>query len=182
MKKLYVLRHAKAEADGGTKRDIERVLMERGRRDAALMAQHFVSQGHACDLVLCSTAARTQETLTIFKAIAFSGVDVEVRDDLYLAEASEMFGFLRALDDDVKSVMFVCHNPGAAEFVQMMSHPPLNASEEERHRRMRAKFSTCSFAAIEFDSRTWHNARMQKGALVDFMRPRDLDRQGTSHG
>lgn len=175
MKQLIVLRHAKTEPGGGAKRDIDRVLLDRGRRDAAAMAYYFKTQGHGCDLVLCSNAARTRETLSIFQPIACAAAPVEVRSDLYLAEANEMLALMRDLDDDVQSVLFVCHNPGAAEFVQMMCHPPLNAREEDRHRRMRAKFSTCSLAVISLEADHWQGARIQKGELADFMRPRDLD-------
>ncbi len=175
MKKLVVLRHAKTEPGGGATRDIDRVLLERGRRDAAAMAKYFKAQGHGCDLVLCSNAARTQETLSIFQPIACAGASVDVRSDLYLAEANEMLALMRDLDNDLQSVLFVCHNPGAAEFVQMMCHPPLNVREEGRHRRMRAKFSTCSLAVIELETDHWQGARIQKGVLADFMRPRDLD-------
>lgn len=175
MKQVIVLRHAKTEAGGDTKRDIDRVLMERGRRDAAAMAQYFKAQGHGCDLVLCSNAARTRETLSIFQPIACAAAPVDMRSDLYLAEANEMLALMRDLDNDLQSVLFVCHNPGAAEFVQMMCHPPLNVREEGRHRRMRAKFSTCSLAVIELETDHWQGARIQKGVLADFMRPRDLD-------
>lgn len=139
------------------------------------MAQYFKAQGHGCDLVLCSNAARTRETLSIFQPIACARAPVDVRSDLYLAEAAEMLALVRGLDDDVQSVLVVCHNPGAAELVQMMCQPPLNVREEDRHRRMRAKFSTGSLAVIELDIDFWQDARMQKGVLADFMRPRDLD-------
>ena len=174
MKKLVVLRHAKTEPGGGATRDIDRVLLERGRRDAAAMAKYFKAHGHGCDAVLCSNAARTRETLSIFQPIACAGAPVEVRSDLYLAEASEILALLRELEDDVNSVLIVCHNPGAAELVQMMCLPPRNDGEEDRHKRMRAKFSTCSLAVIDLDIDLWQDARKQKGVLADFMRPRDL--------
>jgi phosphohistidine phosphatase len=174
LKKLVVLRHAKTEPGGGATRDIDRVLLERGRRDAAAMAKYFKAHGHGCDAVLCSNAARTRETLSIFQPIACAGAPVEVRSDLYLAEASEILALLRELEDDVNSVLIVCHNPGAAELVQMMCLPPRNDGEEDRHKRMRAKFSTCSLAVIDLDIDLWQDARKQKGVLADFMRPRDL--------
>jgi hypothetical protein len=57
----------------------------------------------------------------------------------------------------------------------MMSHSPRNVREEDRHKRMRAKFSTGSLAVIDLDIDLWQDARKQKGVLADFMRPRDLD-------
>ncbi len=178
MKRLIILRHAKTEAAGGLKRDIDRVLIERGRRDAAAMAQYFVSRRHACDLVLCSTAARTRETLAIFAPIACSGVPVAYREDLYLAEAPDILSILRAVDDTHGAVMLVGHNPGLEELALTMSMAPLSVDEEARHRRMREKFATTSLAVIRFDVGRWQDLRPGSGLVEDFMRPRDLGRTG----
>lgn len=178
MKRLVILRHAKTEAAGGLKRDIDRVLVERGRRDAAAMAQHFVLRGHACDLVLCSTAARTRETLAIFAPIACSGVPVAYREDLYLAEAPDIISIIRSVDDTHGAVMVVGHNPGLEELALTMCTAALSIEEEARHRRMREKFATTSLAVIRFDAGRWQDLRPGSGLLEDFMRPRDLGRTG----
>ncbi len=178
MKRLFVLRHAKTEPAGGMKRDEDRVLVARGRRDAADMAQYFVSRGHACELVLCSTAARTRETLSIFKPVACAGARVILSEDLYLAEAPDILALLRSLDDKVGSVMVIGHNPGLAELCLMMSLPPPSVEQEARHRRMREKFSTSSLAVIGFDVAAWGGLRPGSGVLEDFMRPRDFGQTG----
>ena len=178
MKRLIILRHAKTEAADGPKRDIDRVLIERGRRDAAAMAQYFVARGHGCDLVLCSTAARTRETLAIFGPIACSGVPVVYREDLYLAEMPDILAIVRSVDDAHGAVMLVGHNPGLEELALTISTVPLSIEEEARHRRMREKFATSSLAVLRFEARRWQDLRRGSGLLEDFMRPRDLDRRG----
>ena len=178
MKRLIILRHAKTEPGGLTKQDFDRVLLERGRRDAAAMAHYFVSRGHACPLVLCSTAARTRETLSIFQPLACAGAQVEFRDELYLAEAPESLAQLRSLDDKVGAVMVVGHNPGIEELALTLCMPPLSVEQEARHRRMRDKFATSSLVVIGFDAPAWRVLRPGSGVLEDFMRPRDLGQTG----
>lgn len=178
MRRLIILRHSKTEPAGGPKRDSDRVLVERGRRDAAATAHYFVSRGHTCGLVLCSTSARTRETLSIFQPVACPGARVEFREDLYLAEAPDILSVLRSLDDKVTSVMVVGHNPGLAELALTMCMPPLSVEQEERHRRMRDKFSTSSLAVIGFDAPGWRGLRPGSGVLEDFMRPRDFGHTG----
>lgn len=178
MKRLIILRHSKTETAGGPKRDIDRVLIDRGRRDAATMARYFVSRGHSCGLVLCSTSARTRETLAIFRPIACAGTPVEFRDELYLAEAPDILAALRSLDDKEGPVMVVGHNPGLAELALGLCMPPLSVEQEERHRRMRDKFATSSLAVIGFDLAAWRSLRPGSGMLEDFMRPRDLGQTG----
>ncbi len=178
MKRLIILRHAKTEAAGGLKSDIDRVLVERGRRDAAAMAQYFRARRHMCDLVLCSTAARTRETLAIFGPIACNGVATVYREDLYLAEALDILAIVRSVDDAHGAVMVVGHNPGLEELALMMSMAPLSIEEEARHRRMREKFATTSLAVLGFDAAHWKDVRPGSGLVEDFMRPRDLGRTG----
>lgn len=178
MKRLFLLRHAKTEAALGAKQDIDRVLLERGRRDAIAMAQYFVGRGLGCERVLCSTAARTRETLALFQPVALAHATQDIRDDLYLAEATELLDIVRSLDDKVSSVMLIGHNPGMEELALMLAGPPLSIEAEALHRRLREKFSTSALAVIGFDVPLWRDLRPGRGVLEDFMRPRDLGPKG----
>ena len=67
MKTLHLLRHAKSS----TKEDVEdheRPLSRRGREAARRSASTFRRQLGAIDLVLCSSALRTRETLDLVLA------------------------------------------------------------------------------------------------------------------
>ena len=62
MRRLLLLRHAKAErSEPGTK-DHSRVLIDRGRKDAAKIGTYMAGHALVPDRVLLSPAARTQET------------------------------------------------------------------------------------------------------------------------
>ena len=59
MKRLFLLRHAKAQpADGGTE-DFDRTLMLSGMQDGAAMARYLRKSDHSVALILCSPSART---------------------------------------------------------------------------------------------------------------------------
>ena len=75
---LVLLRHAKSAYPDGVA-DHDRPLAPRGQREAGLAGDWLRSQSAAIDLVLCSTATRTRETL------ARTGIDAPVRyvDRLY---------------------------------------------------------------------------------------------------
>ena len=63
MNRLLLLRHAKSSWDDPSLADHERPLAPRGHRAAESMAEHLRSSVPHPDLVLCSSALRTRETL-----------------------------------------------------------------------------------------------------------------------
>jgi phosphohistidine phosphatase len=63
MKQLFLLRHAKSSWDDSELVDHDRPLAPRGRRAVKLIAEHLRREGVTPDLVLCSSALRTRETL-----------------------------------------------------------------------------------------------------------------------
>lgn len=80
--------------------------------------------GFVPELVLCSSATRTQQTWHAVQAAAgFPApeptVCVEAR--LYLASAEALVDRLTEVDDAVQQVLLVAHNPGVADLVQMLS-------------------------------------------------------------
>lgn len=175
MKRLFIMRHAKAEPDALSKRDIDRALNDRGRRAADEIGQYFREQAYACGTVQCSAAARTRETFGRLQPYVGDMVPVQFREELYLAEASAMLAIVRLLDDKIPSAMFVGHNPGVAELALSLSAAPKDLRQEKRHRRMREKFSTGSLAVIDFEVQHWGDVLPGQGTLTDFVRPRDLD-------
>ena len=60
------------------------------------------------ELVVCSTAKRTRETL----AALGPAIPTILSDKLYLSTAGEMLAQVQATDDVVKTLMLVAHNPG----------------------------------------------------------------------
>ena len=61
MKRIYLLRHGKAESPGGSG-DHERALAPRGLRDSMGVGSWMAAQEMTPDQVLVSSAIRTQQT------------------------------------------------------------------------------------------------------------------------
>ena len=61
MRRLLLLRHAKAER-GARNEGFRRVLIDRGRKDAAKIGAYMAAHALIPDRVVLSPAARTQET------------------------------------------------------------------------------------------------------------------------
>jgi phosphohistidine phosphatase len=74
------------------------------------MGDHLRERRIEPDLVLCSPARRTRETLARLRLPP--RVQVEFEEGLYAAEADVLLARVRALGDDASAVLLVAHNPG----------------------------------------------------------------------
>ena len=126
MRTLYLLRHAKSSWADPTLPDDRRPLAPRGRRDGKRIAEHLRRQEIEPELVLCSSAARTRETLELLRP-ALGGATVVVEDELYGASADRLLARVRLVPDEVGSVLVIGHNPGLHELGRLQEKFPTAA-------------------------------------------------------
>ena len=172
MKRLYLLRHAKAvPADPGLD-DHGRELTVRGMHDAAAMARYLRKNGFAPDLILASTSARTRQTADLVSREVPAKIDY--RDALYLAEAGRLLAAVQVLAQSVDGVMLVGHNPGLEELATLLAREPVRRKERARRDVLEEKFPTAALAVLDFEVEKWRDLRPGEGVLIDFVRPKDL--------
>lgn len=130
---LVLLRHAKAETPGELP-DIDRPLTARGRADAVAAGAWLAAQGLSPGLILCSPAVRTQETWhgvaeslgdggpTAAETSAAADAEVRFEPGLYAGGRTEMVDLLRAVPDEVATVLVIGHNPTVSD-ISLLLHP-----------------------------------------------------------
>jgi phosphohistidine phosphatase len=169
---LHLLRHAKSSWDVPGQDDHERVLNARGRKAAKAIGRFLASEGPPPDRVLCSTAARAQETWErVARRLEEAGAKPPVDFDrrLYLATAGEMLARVRACGDE-PCLLLVAHNPGIEDLALGLA----GSGDEDAWHRLRAKYPTGGLATLVFDVERWSDAAPKDGALVRFVVPREL--------
>jgi phosphohistidine phosphatase len=115
-RRLIVMRHAKAgELPGGP--DFERALRERGRRDSAAAAEWLRGRGYEPDAVICSAARRTRQTWQHVSEVLGGDPALTADERLYDADAGQLLEIIRETAADVATLMYVGHNPAAADLV-----------------------------------------------------------------
>lgn len=169
MRTLYLFRHAKSSWDDPGLSDHERPLADRGVRTTPVMAQHFRVGGIVPDVVLCSSARRTRETLDLLGDAIPDDCDVQFEDALYAASAQALLERLRALPDEARRVMVIGHNPGLQDLALLLAGPG------DRRRRMARKFPTAALATLDVAAGGWPELSAGCAELTDFVRPKDLD-------
>ena len=165
---LTVLRHAKSSWKDRSLADRDRPLAGRGKRAAKAVAGHLEAEGIRPDLVLCSPARRTRETLERVEAAFGDQVETRLDEALYGASEAELLACLRALAQEIDSVMVIGHNPGLEELALAL------ASQGAQLARMREKYPTAALATIDLPAEDWRAIERGSGKLVAYVRPRDL--------
>ncbi len=122
MKRLLLLRHAKAVPAVQPLADIARPLAERGERDARRIGERLRQYQRPPARILTSPAARTLQTAQLV-ATAFDqppeAILIEPR--LYLAEPAAIETVIADQESTLESLLLVGHNPGLSELVHALS-------------------------------------------------------------
>ena len=108
---LLLMRHAKSSWETEGLDDHERPLNHRGRAAAPRMAEILVESDLVPQLILVSSATRTQETVERMLPILGS-VEVKVIPELYHAMPMTILKVLDQYGKNVDPLLIVGHNPG----------------------------------------------------------------------
>jgi phosphohistidine phosphatase len=174
MKRLYLLRHAKAVPGDDASDDHERALTVRGMHDASAIARYMHKNDMTPDLALVSSSARTRQTAEL--ALRELGVSFapDIRPTLYLAEPGRILSLLQGAPASADAILVVGHNPGMEALATYLAREPVRRKERARRDVLEEKFPTAALAVLEFDIAKWRQLAPGEGKLVDFVRPRDL--------
>jgi phosphohistidine phosphatase len=174
VKRLLLLRHAKAVPGGAKIDDHGRALAQRGRTDAPKIGRYIRKRDLVPNLILCSTSKRTSETAELAFADFPEQPVMEFLDALYLAEPETIVSLLRQRARDAGSVCVVGHNPGLEASATLLARDPIARKEKDAFDAIEEKFPTGALAILDFEIRRWRELEPRSGALVEFVRPRDL--------
>ena len=193
MLSLALLRHAKSSWDATDIDDFDRPLNDRGRTAAPLMGAALQELNFAPELILCSSAKRTRETLGLVTPFV-KDAKVMFDDQLYLTSQETLYARLKAVPTDVKRVLMIGHNPGMhglALFLTMLVMMPVGekammivadasvslvltgTGDAKSISRLEDKFPTAALAVFSFEQTSWQDILPASGHLEAFLTPRD---------
>jgi phosphohistidine phosphatase len=168
VRRLWLLRHGKSSWDDPDQPDHERPLADRGRRAAGLVARYLDETDARPELVLCSSARRTRETLSIVLPSLGPSFTARIDPALYTFEVARLRDQLAAIGDDIAAVLVVGHNPALQDLASEL------AGAGSRLPDLRAKFPTCALARLDLDLARWGDIGPAVASLTAFVVPREL--------
>jgi len=171
VKILLLLRHAKSAWSDARLADHDRPLNKRGERAAKAMADHLAASAWRPDLVLCSTALRTRQTLAaLVDRLPPPAPPISLEKSLYLASQARLLDHLHAVADAVSTVLLVAHNDGIGDLaVALAGSGPAEALD-----RLHEKYPTGTLAVFAVPGDSWRDLAPGRAQLLEFTRPRDL--------
>ena len=172
---LSLLRHAKSSWEEPLD-DYDRPLAKRGQKAAPGIGSALAAMGLRPDLVICSGAVRTRETLhLVLERLGAPAPEVAYDDTLYMAAPETLLTRLHMIAPGLergtpRHVMLVGHNPGLEELALLL----VGSGAADDRARMAAKFPTAAVAVIAFNGESWASVEPGAGRLEHFLTPKRL--------
>jgi len=157
---LILVRHAKSDWSVAAQKDIERVLNERGHRDAPRMGKILADKQLKIDAFISSPADRAKLTARYFvEQFKVAEENIIINENLYEASARVWMNEVNELDNQLNTVVMFGHNPGISYFSEYVTKEELG------------EIPTCAIVAISFDVEDWKLVTGNAGKLIFYDYP-----------
>lgn len=125
---LLLLRHAKSSWKNRALADVDRPLNKRGRRDADAMALRIAAHDGSLETVFASPARRARDTvLRMLLQLPAQETRLVFDNTLYTFDGQTLLEQLKALDDSLREVAIVGHNPALLDAINWLTDTGLDA-------------------------------------------------------
>lgn len=160
MKKLYLIRHAKASWDNPEQTDFERPLTEQGKIDIGNMAKQLNEQQLKPDLIISSNAVRALDTAQIMASeLQFPPDQIIADEHIYSGGVEDLVTIVKAINAKCNTVFFVGHNPT----LTLLAHYLCEGT--------RVVITTCGVLGIGFEMKKWEDAVETEGKFLTYFHP-----------
>lgn len=143
---LFLMRHAKAESHHA-RNDFERVLAPLGWNQSREAGLELADRG--IQLVLCSSSARTRQTLQGLGLLTPAGepVPVQYMEALYLGSADLIRQRIGEIEDEVTGLLVIGHSPGIPTLAAELAW----ASSTRQADQIQCWFPTSAYSEFEIE-------------------------------
>lgn len=167
---LTLLRHAKSNRDDPDLDDVDRPLTRRGEKAVPRMGAYMAAHGIQPELIVCSSARRAHDTLTLLLPALGGAPRVEIEAGLYLASPAAILRRLAEVGETPKHVMVVGHNPG----LHALALDLISQGRREDIAELGRNLPTAGLVVVNFNLKSWRLVRPALGTLRLFVRPAEV--------
>ena len=158
MKKLMLIRHAKATHESGFK-DFERPLTHKGFQEAEKMAMRLHHEDLKPDALIASPALRTLSTANVFSEMLMMH-QAETVKAIYDAGEDTLLEVISEFDNEHNFIGLVGHNPAISQVLYALSG-------------IIKEVPPCTVAIIHFEANAWADINTRSGRLSYYSTPND---------
>lgn len=123
LKKIYLIRHAKAEEHSFQKSDYNRSLIEKGKDRASRIANRLEDEIDSIERtrIISSSANRAKETASIFaKELGWDINHIQLVDSIYEAPYTDILKVINDTSNDCDNLLIFGHNPGLSDLANYL--------------------------------------------------------------
>ncbi len=184
--RLYLLRHAKSEWDNPADHDHDRPLAQRGIKSARKIGEYLHNQQVDVDMILCSTALRTRQTLSLARSMWKTNAPTHFDRTYYLSGYPEILQTIRKIGTDhcpsqqlekkenlpetIRKVLYIGHNPD----IEMLAYYLAEQCRGEDALNIKSKYPTGGFSSFTIHAQGWNDITPAVTVLNHFIRPKDI--------
>ena len=162
-KRLFLIRHGKANHPLPGASDFTRTLAESGELDVRKMAEKLKLQELVPEILVSSSAVRALSTATGFAEVWKSPVAIRTEPSIYEAEVRSLLKVVNSLDNEYKSAAIFGHNPGITELANYLSNVNI------------PNIPTSGVVIINFPIEDWKYLTFESGTILLFDFPKSTN-------
>jgi phosphohistidine phosphatase len=162
-KRLFLIRHGKANHPYQGASDFTRTLANSGEADVRRMAEKLKIMDLVPEILVSSPAVRALSTATAFAEIWKSPVPIRTEPSIYEAEVRSLFKVANNLDKRYPSVAIFGHNPGITELANYLSNVNI------------PNIPTAGVVIIDFPIDDWKYLTYESGTILLFDFPKNTN-------
>lgn len=166
MLRLILFRHAQADRPVDLV-DHERPLSLLGHKQARIMGEYIGTQQLIPDLVIVSSAKRTQESWAAANEAGKITAMKVIEPRIYESSLDILLDTLKQQDEKHRILMLVGHNPGLERLTTWLA----STSTEKALMQLQQGFTVGGLAVIDIPTKTWSTLQAQSGHLERFETP-----------
>lgn len=162
MLRLYTMRHAKSSWAVPGAKDFDRELNDRGLSDLENISRELLSREYNPEVILCSPAERTRQTLDGIQSAFSDHVEIVFDKSLYASDVRSYMEILQNLGA-VSSVLIIGHNPMCGSLVSGL----VGDGSKSDIAKIAYRYPTATVSVLDFDITDWNQLKAGTGTLVD---------------
>lgn len=163
MKKLYLIRHAKAAAESSSGDDFDRPLVDKGVTKTERIVRYLNKINTKIDLIITSPADRAASTADIVaKGIGYPVENIRKDRKIYDGYYDRILDIIYTTPNDVISCMIFGHNPTITHLANLFITPGIEF------------LPTSGTVCISFNTDKWEEIPAAKATLEFVITPKML--------
>jgi phosphohistidine phosphatase len=123
------------------------------------------------DVVICSPARRTRQTLSEIEPALGRDITVRIEPQVYAGGVAALAGLVSESTDMASSIMLIGHNPSLQDLAVSL----VDEGNEAQLARLAEKFPTGALAVITLPCQSWRDLGEGSGTLEELVLPRQLE-------